>query len=1507
MAGYQVNVGAFKAKEAEPEVTLELFEDYCKRMERVFRLQRRINPANGSRIEFDNQEKKDMIRIEGGEDMDDLFDHVGKVLDQDTYDQAINKIKTQLKKQGNRTSAVFKLFNGYAQGQQAFDTWYRGVYKASKLIDWEGYDAERACVDAITMQTSSDKLRQKIIQENPSYSDLVNMGISMEQAKKKSNKMPEGEETTRRVNQMKNSAVRSSDGIPRKISCKMCRNPRCKGEEDCFAKDKTCNKCNQKGHFSRSSECPKNKKQKKVNAKVQDGGEDESGSEESSSRIIGEKTVGRLENRKEDTILAEIKIGGLEGRGKKMELATDTGVSKTILNKIDWEKIQSECKLVKTKIRFRPWGTTEQLPIMGRAKIRMEAKAGASIVTYVYPSRGEKDTSLLGKKDAVRLGIVHINLQGDKQEVQEEEAEVTRRVKHNRKEDLMKWDQDKGEHNNQKEMEQIIKEHREVFGGVGKYKGETVKIQLQEDIKPVIQPARRIPLHYVQPLNEHLEELLREDVIEGPLTDEEPGTWISNLVITDKKWDTARGPGERVQIRANLDLRQLNNFVYQTHTPIPTVEELRHELRSSDTFTTLDMVHSFHQFVLEEGDRKLFTFRAPKGLMRFKRLVMGNNPASSEAHRRVASVVEGLEGTLQIKDDVLVHGKGKQHDERLRAVLNRFQEAGLTLRKEKCKFGQGEVKWFGMVYSKHGMQADPEKVKLIKEWKAPRTVSEVKSFLQTVQFNAVYMAAEEEGEMNYPELTSPLRKLTRNGTKFTWTEEHQKHFELIKERLCGDRVMVPFDPKRKTRHYTDGGPEGCQGTITQRYDHPVYGEQWRPVAHAARAWTETEKNYSQIEKESNALYSMTITNRMYLLGIDYEAAVDHKPLIPLYNNPRRPKQMRVDRHRMKLAAFRFKVIFVPGTQTPCDYGSRRGCPEGGNYNQEQQEEFGVEDDTEIYVNRLVEDTMPDAVTKEMMEKATNEDKEMKLLKEDIRRGECRKGLVKYRQVFDELSVVDGLVMRGEKLVVPEEMRPIVVLLAHEGHLGQEKTLGLLRETTWFPGMGPMVTKLVESCLPCLAAVPGTTQQPLKMTELPDGPWQVVHADYKGPIGKQYYLHTIIDQYTKYPVVEICKSTDWEGMEKMLKNALTTFGTVEKFISDGGPPYNSEKFRKFAKKKGFVHHICTPENPQANGFVEVFQKVLAKIVHTAIIEKEDPKEKVQEYLAMYKAAPHKTTGKSPFELMFGRKMKTKLPRVKEKKEETDLDKEIREKHKKEKEKQKKYADEKRKAKEKDIKEGDKVIIKRKKTTINSPWDPAPYQVKEVHGDKLKLERGGEKKERAKGRVKVVPERPKMFEARRNRETAEEDDDEAELNMEKMRERFGGVISGDQDPPEIGAAVLDVPLYRPTSPDAPFYGFLDTDPPFYGFPDRTSGEESGAGDSDTAPQDPFSPPRVMGPEQVTRAGRRIQPSRRVREAAEGQLSPLQRKKRQGQAAKKPKKRTPDPKRKEKVLEEEEIEIV
>ena len=157
----------------------------------------------------------------------------------------------------------------------------------------------------------------------------------------------------------------------------------------------------------------------------------------------------------------------------------------------------------------------------------------------------------------------------------------------------------------------------------GKVKGAPIKIQVREDAIPVIQAPRRIPLHYMSRLESELKKMKSEDIIEGPLEIEEPGTFISNLVVTDKK-DSDR-------IRVTLDCQAVNKVIYPTHEPIPSSDELRQKLKGSDRFSTLDMTNCYYQFQIEKDARKLFAFRSPWGIFRYKRMVMSTSPASSEA------------------------------------------------------------------------------------------------------------------------------------------------------------------------------------------------------------------------------------------------------------------------------------------------------------------------------------------------------------------------------------------------------------------------------------------------------------------------------------------------------------------------------------------------------------------------------------------------------------------------------------------------------------------------------------------------------------------------------------------------------------------------------------------------------------------------------------------------------------------------------------------------------------
>ena len=159
---------------------------------------------------------------------------------------------------------------------------------------------------------------------------------------------------------------------------------------------------------------------------------------------------------------------------------------------------------------------------------------------------------------------------------------------------------------------------------------------------------------------EFLNDLKSKGVVSGPLDHKSATGWIHNPVIADKKYNN--------KIRLMLDTRPMAKAVRIAKFPIPTPTELRSKLRGSNRFSTLDMADSFFQFEMDEESSKHYTFWTTKGLYKFNTLAQGVSSASAETHDRIRKTLEGLEGVVQIKDDMIVHGEGEKHDENMRSL-----------------------------------------------------------------------------------------------------------------------------------------------------------------------------------------------------------------------------------------------------------------------------------------------------------------------------------------------------------------------------------------------------------------------------------------------------------------------------------------------------------------------------------------------------------------------------------------------------------------------------------------------------------------------------------------------------------------------------------------------------------------------------------------------------------------------------------------------------------------------
>ena len=236
-------------------------------------------------------------------------------------------------------------------------------------------------------------------------------------------------------------------------------------------------------------------------------------------------------------------------------------------------------------------------------------------------------------------------------------------------------------------------------------------------------------------------------------------------------------------------------------------------------------------------------------------------------------------------------------------------------------------------------------------------------------------------------------------------------------------------------------------------------------------------------------------------------------------------------------------------------------------------------------------------------------------------------------------------LRGDKIVIPTSLRNKVVKIAHEGHQGLVKTKQFLRSRVWFPKMDETVVAIVGPCVTCQATVNTPSQEPVKPTELPRGPWENLAVDYYGPLPSGDYVLVVIDEYSRFADIDFSTSTSAKATIPKLDRIFSSYGIPLQLKSDNGAPFNSEMFTNYCKFMGIEHHTITPLHPRANGLVENFNRMVNKVIRTSTIERKCWKQELYKFLRNYRATPHVTTGKCPADLLFQtRPYRVRLPEL-----------------------------------------------------------------------------------------------------------------------------------------------------------------------------------------------------------------------------------------------------------------------
>ena len=346
---------------------------------------------------------------------------------------------------------------------------------------------------------------------------------------------------------------------------------------------------------------------------------------------------------------------------------------------------------------------------------------------------------------------------------------------------------------------------------------------------------------------------------------------------------------------------------------------------------------------------------------------------------------------------------------------------------------------------------------------------------------------------------------------------------------------------------------------------------------------------------------------------------------------------RIERWILRLQHYTFNIVYKSGAENPADYLSRHTTAKSVHTLERLMEE---------YINFIVDFIILKALTLMIlaeMIKATNGHRTLKGLRAAIR---LNKWDSENKHIKDELSISShGLILRGTRMVVPHSLRQRAVDIAHEAHLGIQKTKALPREKVCFPQIHNVVKTTIEKYITCQAVASPNPPEPLEMKQMTKSQWEGLNIDFYGPLPTGEYLLVVIDRYLHFPEVEIVSSTKASVVIPKLNRIFAVHGTPAIVRSDNGPPFNREDYSRNLQPLGVKVEWSTPKWHPRKRTCRTFLQPLGKALKTAKLDGRPLRQELQRLLLYYRTKPHSTTGVSPAELLFNRTIRGKLPVLK----------------------------------------------------------------------------------------------------------------------------------------------------------------------------------------------------------------------------------------------------------------------
>uniref|UniRef100_A0A803JEW5 Gypsy retrotransposon integrase-like protein 1 n=1 Tax=Xenopus tropicalis TaxID=8364 RepID=A0A803JEW5_XENTR len=880
----------------------------------------------------------------------------------------------------------------------------------------------------------------------------------------------------------------------------------------------------------------------------------------------------------------------LEIDGHPVNMLLDTGASVSLISEFVYKNCLGGIALQNSLLHLTSY-TGEKIPVLGEilAPVTYE---GQSLTLPLVVVKGNRPT-LLG-----RNWLKHLKLNWAKIfTIKQTEATF------------------------HKNLEQILSKHDSLFKEeFGSIKGLKATITVNSDAKPIFHKPRPLPYALKEPVEKELERMEHYGIVSRV----KYSSWAAPIVVVPKKDKTIRLCGDyKVTV---------NRCIEPEPYPLPNVEDLFATLAGGKYFSKIDLSNAYQQLELDPDSKPFLTINTHKGLFQYQRLPFGVSTAPAIFQHAMDQILQGIDHVVCFLDDILITGSTvEKHLALLDKVLSKLKASGVRVKLSKCHFLQESVEYLGYRIDAQGLHPTETKLTAIVNAPSPSNVSELRSFLGLLNYYGRFLP-------NLSTLLQPLHELLQKDTKWAWSAECEKAFQDAKQRLTNSKWLAHYDHSKPLRLACDASPYGVGAVIS----HILPNGEEHPIAFASRTLTQTERNYAQIEREALSIIFGVKKFHKYLYGRKFSLVTDHKPLLAILG----PKSaiptlaaLRMQRWALLLLAYDYDIVY----RRSQDHGnadalSRLPCP----YTTD------VHDESVIFQVSFAEE-LP--ISCKDIAAATSRDPLIAKVWDFTSKGwpnySSDKILKPYFEKRDELSIDQGCLLWGIRVVIPPKYRHRLLHELHEGHPGVNRMKARARGYLWWPGLDQDIEIFVSQCTACASVQNQPPTAPLHPWTWATSPWERIHIDY-AEINQQTFL-VVIDSYSKWLEVLPTKTSTSEKTITLLRNLFASYGLPKELVSDNGPQFTSQEFQYFLKQNGIRHKLTPPYHPASNGAaeraVQTFKKAWMKHSVASESARTTGELRLCRFLFNYRNTPHSVTESTPAELFLKRHLRSRLDLLK----------------------------------------------------------------------------------------------------------------------------------------------------------------------------------------------------------------------------------------------------------------------